>query len=105
MSLYFACAVFINFVAAENGCPVLKFDDWKAFSNNNYLRIEALKAKIEFAFDLMRTVKTEKESKKDKYHNIDSNNNKKKCSLSHKLNACLKFILVQFSLSYKLNEI
>ena len=68
-----------------------QFDDWKAFSNNNYLRIEALKAKIEFAFDLMRTVKTEKESEKNKYYNIDSNNNKKKCSLSHKLNACLLY--------------
>ena len=63
------------------------------------------KAEIDFAFDLTRTVQTEKESKKDKYYNIDSNNNKKKkCSLSHKFNACLKFILVQFliSLSYKI---
>ena len=80
-----------------------QFDGWKAFSNNNYLQIEALKAKIDFAFDLTRTVKTEKASKKDKYYDIDSNNNKK-CSLFHKFNACLKFILVQclISLSYKM---
>ena len=68
--------------------------------------IDALKAKIDFAFELMRTIKTEKESKKDKYYNIDSNSNNiaKKCSPSYKLfNAWLKFILVQFliSMSYK----
>ena len=40
-------------------------------------------------------------------YNIDSNNNNKakKCSLSYKFNAWLKFILMQFliSLSYKMN--
>ena len=54
----------------------------------------------------MRTIKTEKESKKYKCNNIDSNNNNKakKCSPSHKFNAWLKFILVQvlISLSYKM---
>ena len=50
-----------------------QFDDWKAFSSNNYLRIGALKAELDFGFDL-RTVKAEKESKRDKYYNIDSNN-------------------------------
>ena len=66
-----------------------------------------MKAKIDFAFELLRTVKTEKESKMDKYYNIDSNNNNKvkKCSLSYRFNAWFKFILVQFliSLSYKMN--
>ena len=66
-----------------------------------------MKAKIDFAFELMRTIKTEKESKKDKYYNIGSNSNyiAKKCSPSHKFNAWLKFILVQFliSMSYKMN--
>ena len=65
-----------------------------------------MKAKIDFAFELTRTIKTEKESKKDKYYNIDSNNIAKKCSPSHKLfNAWLKFIIVQFliSMSYKMN--
>ena len=69
-----------------------------------------MKAKIDFAFEWMRTIKTEKERKKDKYYNIDSNSNSnniaKKCIPSHKLfNAWLKFILVQFliSMSYKMN--
>ena len=62
-----------------------------------------MKAKIDFAFDSTRTVKTEKESKKDKYYKMDSKKNKK-CSVFHKFNACLKFILVQclISLSYKM---
>ena len=49
-----------------------------------------MKAKIDFAFELMKTIKSEKESKKDQYYNIDSNNNNiaKKCSPSHKFNAC-----------------
>ena len=66
-------------------------------SNNNYLWIEALKAKIDFAFELMRTIKTDKESKKDKYK-IDSNNNKK-CSLSHKL-IIMQLPQVLFSCSF-----
>ena len=52
------------FVAAENGH--MQFDDRKAFpnNNNNCILIEALKVKIDFAFELTRTIKAEKESKK-----------------------------------------
>ena len=43
----------------------MQFNDRKAFSNNNnYILIEVLKVKIDFGFELTRTIKAEKESKK-----------------------------------------
>ena len=71
--LYFASVQFLLIFLPQK-MDVLYLVRWlEGFcSNNNYLWIEALKAKSDFAFELMRTIKTDKESKKDKYYNIDS---------------------------------